>query len=144
LPSSRSSLASSAVISLCAVTTVDRLLGDRAGCVASIDEGLGRVKLGRENVLAREASDGKGDRDLDGGKIDMGDEGASSVEGGGGCPSAVCQAARAACSSGLARGSNSLSTSFAGWDCSKFMPSEGPKTFGAIDWSKSAGSGVRR
>ena len=61
---------------------MDRLLGVWTGRVASIEGGLGRVKLGRENVLAREASDGKGDSDLDVGDADAGSERDSWVDGG--------------------------------------------------------------
>lgn len=100
------------------------MLGLWTGRVASIEGGLGRVRFGKENVLAREASDGKGDSDLDVGDADAGSEGDSSLDGGttgsgGGWPSEVRQASRAACSSGLAKGSNSLSTSFAEYDDSK-------------------------
>ena len=101
---------------------------------ASTDCGRGRK--GNENDLASAASDGKGDEDVDGLVVtvalawdgvdgsragvageDMcrsfiGGIGGEGVRGGGGCPSDVSQASRAAFSSRLARGSNSLSTSF--------------------------------
>lgn len=130
-----------------------------AGLAPSRERGRGRVSEGIEKLRASATRDGNGDSDGD--AMEPGDsrgdcigddatlsfigKASSLGEGvrGGGCPSEVSHASRAASSSKLASGSNWFRTS---WDTfggsSSGSPADAPSSPWIVDWSSSDGSGV--